>query len=203
MREAMDQGHWVIANLEKGKLGEQALTLGSLLFTVIKNAIFTRTRKSLFTVYCDEIQNLIAYSSDVETVLSEARKFGVSVVSANQFLDQYPTAMRAAILSIGTHVFFQLSSVDATAIAQMLDGGKSLAERLKNLPQRHFILKSGADTHVEGMVPTVVDSGTNSTDLVNRSRALRARPHAEIDSEIAKRHEALTQTTDEVLHDWN
>src|ERR1035437_9996385 len=90
MREAMDEGHWVIANLEKGELGEQALTLASLIFTVIKNALFTRTRRSLFTVYCDEIQNLIAYSSDVETVLSEARKFGVSVVSANQFLDQYP-----------------------------------------------------------------------------------------------------------------
>jgi hypothetical protein len=203
MREAMDEGYWVIANLEKGKLGEQALTLGSLLFTVIKNALFTRTRKSLFTVYCDEIQNLIAYSSDVETVLSEARKFGVSVVSANQFLDQYPAPMRAAILSIGTHVFFQLSGADAAMIAQALDGGKSLAERLKNLPQRHFILKSGADHWVEGMVPTVEDAPTNFADLVNRSRALRERPRTEIEGEIAERHAALTRTTDEVLHDWN
>ena len=203
MREAMDEGYWVIANLEMGKLGEQALTLGSLIFTVIKNALFTRTRKSLFTVYCDEIQNLIAYSSDVETVLSEARKFGVSVVSANQFLDQYPAPMRAAILSIGTHVFFQLSSADATQVAQMLDGGKSMAERLKNLPQRHFILKSGADHWVEGMVPTVVDSGTSYADLMNRSRALRARPRAEIEREIAERHATLTRTTDEALHDWN
>jgi hypothetical protein len=203
MRQAMDEGHWVIANLEKGKLGEQALTLGSLIFTVIKNATFTRTRRSLFTVYCDEIQNLIAYSSDVETVLSEARKFGVSVVSANQFLDQYPAQMRAAILSIGTHVFFQLSSADASQVAQMLDGGKPLAERLKNLPQRHFVLKSGADRWVEGIVPTVEDSKTNYADLVNRSRALRSRPRAEIEAEIAERHEALTHTTDEVLHDWN
>ena len=203
MREAMDEGHWIIANLEKGKLGEQALTLGSLLFTMIKNALFTRERNSLFTVYCDEIQNLIAYSSDVETVLSEARKFGVSVVSANQFLDQYPAPMRAAILSVGTHVFFQLSSADATTVAQALDGGKSLAERLKNLPQRHFILKSGADHWVEGCVPTVEGSKTNFADLLNRSRALRARSRAEIEREIEKRHAALTHTTDEVLHDWN
>jgi hypothetical protein len=203
IREAMDEGHWVIADLSKGKLGEQAMTLASLLFTVIKNALFIRTRKSLFTVYCDEIQNLIAYSSDVETVLSEARKFGVSVVSANQFLDQYPTPMRAAILSIGTHVFFQLSSADAVTIAQALDGGKSLAERLKNLPQRHFILKSGADHWVEGVASTVMDSGTNFADLLNRSRALRARPRADIEREITKRHAALTRTTDEVLHDWN
>jgi Type IV secretion-system coupling protein DNA-binding domain len=203
IREAMDQGYWIIVDLEKGKLGGHALTLGSLLFTAIKNALFTREKRTLFTVYCDEIQNLIAYSTDVETVLSEARKFGVSVVSANQFLDQYPAQMRAAILSIGTHVFFQLSSADATAVAQILDGGKPLAERLKNLPQRHFILKSGADRWVEGYVPTVEDAKTNYRDLLNRSRTLRARPRTEIEREIAQRHAAMNRTTDEVLHDWN
>jgi hypothetical protein len=203
IREAMDEGYWIIANLEKGKLGAHALTLGGLLFTMIKNALFTRDKRSLYTLYCDEIQNLIANSTDVETVLSEARKFGVGVVSANQFLDQYPAPMRAAILSVGTHCFFQLSSADATTVAQMLDGGKSLAERLKNLPQRHFILKSGADHWVEGCVPTVEDSKTNYADLLNRSRTLRARPRAEIERDIAKRHAALTSTTDEVLHDWN
>ena len=165
IKEAMDQGYWIIVNLEKGKLGGHALTLGSLLFTAIKNSLFTREKRTLFTVYCDEIQNLMAYSTDVETVLSEARKFGVSVVSANQFLDQYPAEMRAAILSIGTHVFFQLSSADATTVSQILDGGKPLAERLKNLPQRHFILKSGADRWVEGYVPTVEDTKTNYRDL--------------------------------------
>jgi hypothetical protein len=203
MKEAMDQGYWIIASLEKGKLGGQALTLASLLFTVTKNALFTREKKSLFTVYCDEIQNLMAYSSDIETVLSEARKFGVGIVSANQFLDQYPPPMRAAILSVGTHVFFQLSSADAVTISQTLDGGKPLAERLKNLPQRHFILKSGADHWVEGCVPTVEEPKTNYADLLNRVRALRSRPRAEIEREIAKRHAALSRTTDEVLHGWN
>src|SRR5205085_5524090 len=117
------------------------LTLASLLFTVIKNALFTRDKRSLFTLYCDEIQNLVAYGTGIETVLSEARKFGVGVVSANQFLDQYPAEMRAAILSVGTHAFFQLSSTDATQVAQALDGGKPVAERLKNLYQRHAIVK--------------------------------------------------------------
>jgi len=202
IKEAMDQGYWIIVNLEKGKLGSHALTLGSLLFTQIKNTLFTREKRTLFTVYCDEIQNLIAYSTDIETVLSEARKFGVSVVSANQFLDQYPAQMRAAILSIGSHVFFQLSSADATTVSQILDGGKPLAERLKNLPQRHFILKSGADRWVEGYVPTVEDTKTNYRDLLNRSRTLRARPRVEIEREIAQRHAAMNRTTDEVLHDW-
>jgi len=117
-------------------------------------------------------------------------------------LDQYPAQMRAAILSIGSHVFFQLSSADATTVSQILDGGKPLAERLKNLPQRHFILKSGADRWIEGYVPTVEDSKTNYRDLLNRSRTLRARPRTEIEREIAQRHAAMNRTTDEVLHDW-
>ena len=193
LREAMDEGFWVIVNLEKGKLGAHALTLGGLLFTMTKNALFTRARRSLFTLYCDEIQNFIAYSSDIETMLSEARKFGVGIVSANQFLDQYPAPMRAAILSIGTHCFFQLSSADAATVSGMLDGGKSMAERLKNLPQRHFVMKSGADHWVEACVPTVGNPKSSYADLLNRSRALRfARPRVEIEREIAKRHAAFT-----------
>jgi hypothetical protein len=85
--------------------------------------------------------------------LSEARKFGVSVVAANQFLDQYPSEMRAAVLSVGTHIFFQLSSADAGTVAQMLDGGKSLAEKLKNLPQRRFIVSPEPNTGARRWFP--------------------------------------------------
>jgi len=200
--QAMDESHWIIANLDKGKLGEQSLTLGSLLFTVVKNALFSRSKRSLFTVYVDEIQNFLAYDTGIETVLSEARKFGVSVVSANQFLGQYPDEMRTAILSVGTHVFFNLSPVDATQIAGALDGGKSLAERLKNLPPRHFVVKSGADHWREGCTTTVEDPQISVADLLNRSRALRSRPRREVEREIAQRHAALTRTTDEVLDGW-
>jgi hypothetical protein len=202
LREAMDDGHWVIVNLNKGRLGEQALTLGSLLFTMLKNALFTREKRSLFTVYCDEIQNLVAYGSGIETVLSEARKFGVGIVSANQFLDQYPAEMRAAILAVGTHVFFQLSSTDAGQVSQALDGGKSLAERLKNLPQRRCIVKSASDRWTELEVPTVREAKVDYTDLLNRSRYTRGRVRAHIDRDIAKRQEGITHSADEVLHEW-
>ncbi len=103
--DAMDRGYWIILDLHKGKLGEQSATLGSLFLTMAKNALFARNTRNLYTLYCDEIQNLVAYGSGLETMLSEARKFGTSIVSANQFLDQYPTEMRAAILAVGTHIF--------------------------------------------------------------------------------------------------
>jgi len=200
IKEAMDQGYWVIVNLAKGKLGEQALTLGSLILTVIKNALFTREKRSLFTLYCDEIQNLVAFGSGIETILSEARKFGVSVVSANQFLDQYPAEMRAAILAVGTHAFFQLSSTDASLVAKALDGGRTLAERLKNLPRRFAIVKSGPDRHAEVCIPTVRNPDVDSTDLLNRSRFLWGRVRTHIEHEIEKRRAVVSRTHENLVN---
>jgi hypothetical protein len=202
-KQAMDEGYIIILNCEKGKLGAQTLTFASLAFTAFKNSIFTREKKALFPAYCDEIQNFIAYSSDIETMLSEARKFGVGIVSANQYLDQLPPPMRGALLSTGTQVFFQLSSADAQTVSSMLDGGKSLAERLKNLPQRHFVVKSGAESWTEACVPPVRESGKSYTDLLNRSRARFARPRVEIEREIAERHATFTKSINEVPDGWN
>ena len=202
VKDAMDQGYWIIVNLTKGKLGEQAPTLGSLIFTVIKNAIFTRDKRSLFSLYCDEIQNLVAFGSGIETILSEARKFGVAIFSANQFLDQYPPDMRSAILAVGTHAFFQLSSIDANQVAQALDGGKPLAERLKNLRQRHCIVKTGAERWAEVCIPTIQDPKVDYTDLLNRSRYQWGRVRSQIEKDIAKRQAAVGRSTDEVLNDW-
>jgi len=111
--------------------------------------------------------------------------------------------MRAAILSVGTHIFFQLSSADATTVSQALDGGKPLAERLRNLPQRHFIVKSGAERWTEIAAHPLVDSTASCADLLNRVRAQAARPRAEIEREIRERHAAFHKTTTEVLHEWD
>ena len=153
-------------------------------------------------IYCDEIQNLVASSSGIETVLSEARKFGVAVVSANQFLDQYSPEIRAAILAVGTHVFFQLSGTDATQAAQLLDGGKPLAERMKNLARRHAIVKSGSERWTEIRVPTVEEPQVDYTDLLNRSRYKYGRVRAHIERDIAKRQSLAQRKTDEVLDEW-
>jgi Type IV secretion-system coupling protein DNA-binding domain len=200
--DAMERGRWVILNLDKGRLGEQASTLGSLLLTKLKNALFARSRRQLFTLYCDEIQNLVAYDAGLDTLLSEARKFGISVVSANQFLEQYPSQMRAAIMAVGTHIFFQLSSTDADRIASSLDGGKRLAEILKNLPKRRFVVKSGSERPREALVPMVADSEADYTSLYNRCRARWARRRVDIESEITQRQRRFQQRNDEVLNAW-
>ena len=202
LREALDEGYWIIVDLDKGRLGGEAITFGSLVLTMLKNALFTREHRTLFTVYCDEIQNFIAFHGGIETMLSEARKFGVAMITANQFLDQYPPETRAAILAAGTHVFFQLSSVDAWHIAQALDGARRLAELLKNLPRRYFVLKSGSERWLEGRVPHVLPPNADYTDLLNRSRYRFGRARALVEREIAERRALAERKPDELLHEW-
>ena len=200
--EAIDNGYWVILNLDKGRLGEEAVTLAALLLTKLKNALFARRRRQLFTLYCDELQNLASFDSGLDLLFSEARKFGVGIVSANQFLEQYPPQMRAAILAVGTHIFFQLSSADADRISSALDGGKRLTELLKNLPNRHMVVKSGHERWKQAVVPTVADPGVDYTDLYNRCRARWARRRNDIEAEIRARRQQATRTSDEVLDAW-
>ena len=198
-RHAMDDGYWIIVNLAKGRLGAQALTLGSLIFTMMTNALFARTSRSLCTVYCDEVQNFIAQGSEIETVLSEARKTNTAMAVAHQFMDQVPAEMRAALLSVGTQVFFQLSGSDATQVSQMLDGGRSLGQHLKNLPQRHAVVKAGSDRWMEVRVPTVHEPKVDFTDLLNRVRYTRGRVRAHIERDIAERRKRLQVNAEEDL----
>lgn len=187
LARAMDEGKWVIVNLAKGRLGPEALTLGALLLTTLKHAVFERENQELFTVYADEVQNLIGYGADLETMLAESRKQGVSICTAQQYLEQVPAEVRAAILAIGSLVCFQLSAPDAQFAATALDGGKSLAERLKNLPLRHLILKSGNDPLVEAAVPEIRKPGDGWQELYERSRRRWARSRADIETEVAAR----------------
>jgi hypothetical protein len=202
LADAIDSGYWIILNLDKGRLGEQAATLGSLFLTRLKNALFARRSRSLLTVYCDEIQNLIVFDSGLDAVLSEARKFGVSIVSANQYLDQHPPAMRSALAAVGSHIYFQLSASDAEKVTGAIDGGRTLAQELKNLPQRHLILKSGHQRFLRAVVPTIAAPEADADDLLRRSLARWAHRRADIEAEIVSRHQSMRISTNEVLHDW-
>jgi hypothetical protein len=182
-------------------LGDQAATLGSLFFTQLKNALFARRARTLVTIYADELQNLVAYDSGIDTLLSEARKFSVELCCSNQYLSQYPPLIREAVLAIGSHVFFQLSGGDANRVAAMLGGGKYLEELLKNLPPRHFIAKCGHDRWRHAKVPPVPTLTIDTHDLYERCRQRWARRRTEIEQEIVQRQPAAA-SDEEVLHGW-
>ena len=79
------------------------------------------------------------------TLLAEGRKFGVSLVTANQFWHQLPTELRGALLSAGTHVLFRLSAADARVLAPELSvsGSRRHVAQLTTLPQGTALVRSG------------------------------------------------------------
>ena len=113
-----------------------------------------------------------------------------------------PANMRAAIQAIGTHIAFQLGNDDALAVAAMLDGGKPLAELLKNLPKRNFVAKSGHYPWRQVEVPEVKVPSTDFKDLLERSRKRFARLRSEVEEEIQARRPKQKQTAEEVLDGW-
>lgn len=125
----------------------------------------------------------------MESLFAEARKLSVSVVSANQYLDQYPGSMRSAVLAIGTQIFFQLSSTDADRIAPALGGGRQLRSDLRDLPKRELILKTGSEAYARVRVPEVPFPRINPAGLLARSNAKWTRTRRSVEDQIRERQQ--------------
>jgi hypothetical protein len=142
LRQVMDAGTILIANLSKGRIGEDnALLLGAFLVAAIQQAALTRAdipereRRDHY-LYIDEFQNFVTTS--FESILSEARKYRLNLTVAHQYLDQLQEPTRAAIAgNIGTIVSFAVGSDDAAwlATAMAKHAGQILPSDLANLPK--------------------------------------------------------------------
>lgn len=122
LREIMDQKKMLLIKLDKGKLKDSADLLGSLLMAKIQMAAFSRSdipqnKRVPFYLYIDEFQNFANESFSV--VLSEARKYRLSLIMAHQTLAQIPTELRSLILgNTGIQVYFRLNRQDAQLLAK-------------------------------------------------------------------------------------
>lgn len=201
VENALDEGKWIILKLDRGRLGSQSLLLAGLFLSQLKWTLFRRRTRHLFSIFLDEVQNLVSPTVGIDVLLSESRKFGIGIISANQYLSQCPQNIRAAILSVGTHIHFQLAGDDAQEIAKLLDGGNHVAEHLRNLAPRHFVVKSGHHAAYEVLTPELPKITTDYSDLVKRSQARYARRRSEIEAEIqARKPKAVA--AQEALDEW-
>jgi len=126
IRNVMDEKKIFIANLSKGLLGEQnAQLLGSLLSTKIYLAAMSRAeltpdqmdQVAPFYLFVDEFQNFA--NDSFANVLSEARKYKLSLTMAHQFIAQMPDTVREAIFgNVGTMVTFRVGPEDAEHFAR-------------------------------------------------------------------------------------
>ena len=100
-RKAMDEGKIILINLSKGRIGEDnANMIGSLLVTkmqidAMSRADIPESQRKDFYLYIDEFQNFASQS--FTTILSEARKYKLSLIVANQFTSQLLIEIRDAI----------------------------------------------------------------------------------------------------------
>lgn len=199
---AMDKGNWIVLRVHKGQLGGNAGLLAGLILAKTKSAVFSRKTRTLFTIYADELQSLLTPAETFETLLAEARKFGCSIATANQHLAQYSPRVRAALLAAGTNIFFRSSPEDVPRISAALGGGKNIEQLIKDLPDRHFLVRSSSTKAVELISPSVAQAKINTEALLTRSNRIWARPRGEIENEIRGDRQPTKSPRKEALEEW-
>jgi hypothetical protein len=122
IQQAMDEGKILLINLAKGLLGEaNSRFLGLILMAklqteIMKRAAIPRSQRKPFFIYVDEFQSLA--TDNFTILLSEARKFGVGLTLANQFISQIKDEriIQSVFGNVGSLVSFRLGREDAPLI---------------------------------------------------------------------------------------
>jgi len=197
LRRVMDEGQILIVNLSKGRIGEDGSTLlGSLLVTGIQLAAMSRADvpekdRRDFALYVDEFQNFATDS--FATILSEARKYRLSLILANQYLAQMDEAtMEAVFGNVGSLLVFQVGARDAEVMAEQL-GGDVTPQDLMALPKYRAyarLLIDGMPSRpfsMETLPSGRIDTLRSRSAIIRRtSRHRYTRPAALVENEIQK-----------------
>ena len=141
----MDQKRILLANLSKGKVGEdKSNLLGSAIIT--KMYLSALERQSMpeesrqdFYLYIDEFQN---FSTDIfPSILSEARKYRLNLNLAHQYLYQLPEGIKHAVFgNVGSVISFRVGSYDAKELAEEMKPVFT-SEDLEHLDNHHIALR--------------------------------------------------------------
>lgn len=121
LAKLMNEKKIILINLSKGKIGEENSSFfGSMFITKIKQAGMERAaipsaERNDFYLYVDEFQNLV--TDTFENLLSEARKYGICLTVAHQYVGQLLPNVQAAVLgNTGTIIIFRVGGEDAVKL---------------------------------------------------------------------------------------
>jgi hypothetical protein len=197
LREIMDEGKILIVNLSKGRTGELNSKLLGMIFVMkfqaaaMSRANIPEDQRKDFCLYVDEFQN---FSTDsFATIMSEARKYHLNLIVANQFTTQLTEEIRDAVFgNMGTIVAFRIGQNDVDSLSRyfqpLFDG-----DDLLRIPNFNTIVRSlvgGVPTQPFSMV-TLPTLGTPNENLGKALKQLSAakygRPKAKVESEIFAR----------------
>ncbi len=150
IRKAMDERKILIINLSKGRIGEDnSKLLGGMLITKLQLAAMSRVdipeeKRKDFYLYVDEFQNFVTDS--FATILSEARKYRLNLILANQYLgqlihDQNVKVRDAVFGNVGTFISFRTGGEDVEFLEEKQFGLNFTAADLLNLPNYNVYLR--------------------------------------------------------------
>ncbi|HVQ43511.1 MAG TPA: hypothetical protein VMT30_00915 [Candidatus Saccharimonadia bacterium] len=145
IREVMDQKKILIVNLSKGRIGELNSQLLGMIFVIkfqaaaMSRADMPEAERSDFALYVDEFQN---FSTDsFASILSEARKYRLNLIVANQFIGQLSDPIRDAVFgNIGTIVAHRMGPEDAEFMVRQFAPVFDASD-LVNIPNYHAAMR--------------------------------------------------------------
>ena len=144
IRSIMDEHKILIVNLSRGLVGEDnAALLGALLITKIQLAAMSRAdiageKRTPFYLYVDEFQNFATDSFAM--ILSEARKYGLNLTVANQYIAQMLPQVKDAVFgNVGSIISFRMSPDDASSMTKYFEP-KFTDFDLVHMHERHFVI---------------------------------------------------------------
>ena len=194
IRKIMDEGKILVVNLSKGLIGEDnAAILGSFLVTKVQLAAMSRSDiprvedRRPFYLYVDEFQNFATDSFAV--ILSEARKYGLNLTVANQYVAQMTDSVRDAVFgNVGTTICFRVSAEDAPILDKQFEPTFDASDLLQ-LNNRHFVIsmiingeKVPAFSATTLSIPATPQD--NFSSIIEYSRVRYGRPREEVEVEI-------------------
>lgn len=193
-RRLMDEGAMVVCNLSKGALGEAtAHLIGALLVAAFAQAALSRTdipsaQRTPFHLYVDEFQSFATDSFAL--ILSEARKFGLTMTLGHQYLGQLPEPLRAALFgNVGSIIAARAGATDAPILAEEigLENPGALLD-LPNFAGWARLLRNGVPTSpirldfYRAPLPCRADI----CRLAELSRSRFGRPRHEVEAKITR-----------------
>ena len=194
IRKIMDEGKILVVNLSKGLIGEDnAAILGAFLVTKVQLAAMSRSDipdvfdRRPFYLYVDEFQNFATDSFAV--ILSEARKYGLNLTVANQYVAQMTDSVRDAVFgNVGTTISFRVSADDAPILVKQFEPTFDESDIIQ-LNNRNFVISMiiGGEKVPAFSATTLSIPETPSDNfdaIIAHSREYFARPRLEVENEI-------------------
>lgn len=204
MREIMDTGKIFIVNLSKGKMGEDnSALLGAMIISRLQLAAMSRVdipedKRRDFFMYVDEFQNFATDS--FASILSEARKYHLSLTLAHQYIGQLVTndgntKVRDAVFgNVGTIITFRVGAADGEFLEK---------EFMPEFLQNDLVNLAKANIYIKLMIDGVSSKPFSATTLPPHAAPLQS--YKDIIIKNTREHYAVPRkiVDERIASEWN